>query len=80
MPWDTQSVLGQAREEGAARAGSGQGIKVHSGQWLPPVAEVAVFRVGQICAGASGHGWEEELDHLTEPLIPMNRTGPVLRA
>lgn len=75
-----QSVLGQAREERAGRAGSGQGIKVHSGQWLAPVAEVAVLRVGQICARATGHRWKQELNHLAEPLIPMGRTGPALRA
>lgn len=50
-------------------AGSGQGVKVHRGQWLPPVAEVAVFRVGQVCARATGHRGEEELNHLTQPLI-----------
>lgn len=71
---------GQAREERAARAGSGQGVKVHSGQWLAPVAEVAVLRVDQICAGATGHGWKQELNHLAEPLVPMGRTGPALRA
>lgn len=80
MPWDTQSVLGQAREEGAALAGSGQSVKVHRGQWLPPVAEVAVFRVGQVCARATGHWGEEELNHLTQPLISMDRKGLSLRA
>lgn len=79
IPWDTQSVLGLARDEGAAGAGSGQGIEVHSNQRLPPVAEVAEFRVGQVCAGATGHRWEQELDHLTQPFVPAGRTGPALR-
>lgn len=71
---------GLAREEGAAGAGSGQGIEVHSNQRLPPVAEVAVFRAGQVCAGATGHRWEEELNHLAQPLIPVGRTGSAPRA
>ena len=66
MPWDTQFW-------GAARARSGQGVEVHRGQWLPPVAEVAVFRVGQVCAGATGHRWEEEFNHLAEPFVPTGR-------
>lgn len=69
----TQSVLGWAMVGGQPEAGSGQGIKVHGGQRLPPVAEVAVFRVGQVCAGAAGHGREEEFDHLAEPLVPAGR-------
>lgn len=73
-----QSVLGQAREEKVTRAGSGQSVKVHSGQWLAPVAEVAVFRVGQMCAGATGHRWKQELNHLAEPLVSMGGTGPAL--
>lgn len=77
---DSQSVLGLAREEGAAGAGSGQGIEVHSHQGLPPVAEAAVFRMGQVCAGATGHRWEEELSHLAQPLIPVGRTGSALGA
>lgn len=48
-----------------AGAGSGQGIEVHRNQWLPPVAEVAVFGVGQVCAGATAHRREDELNHLT---------------
>lgn len=59
---------------------SGQGVKVHSGQWLPPVAEAAVFRVGQVCAGATVQGREEELNHLAEPLVPVSKTGLALRA
>lgn len=78
-PWDTHSLEHLARKEGAAGAGSGQGIKVHSNQGLPPVAEVAVFRVGQVCAGATGHGREEELDHLAEPFVPVGRTGSAPR-
>lgn len=66
---------GPGREVMAARASSGQDIKVHSDQRLPPIAEVAVFRVGQVCAGATGHRWEEELHHLAKPLIPMGGTG-----
>ena len=73
MPWDTQSVLGWVMVGGQPEAGSGQGIKVHGGQRLPPVAEVAVFRVDQVCAGAAGHGREEEFDHLAEPLVPAGR-------
>lgn len=69
----TQSVLALAMVGGQPEAGSGQGIEVHGGQRLPPVAEVAVFRVGQVSAGAAGHRREEELDHLAKPLVPAGR-------
>lgn len=42
-------------------------------QWLPPVAEVAVFGVGQVCAGTTRHRWEEQLNHLPETSVPVGR-------
>jgi hypothetical protein len=65
----------QGQGGGEASISSGQGIKVYSRQWLAPIAEVAVFRVGQVCDGATGQRREEELNHLTKPLIPTGRTG-----
>lgn len=73
------SVLGThqawVRARRIARAGSSQGIEVHMWQWFPPIAEVAELRVGQVCAGATHHGWEKKLNHLPEPLVPVGQNG-----
>lgn len=73
------SVLGThqawVRARRMAWAGSSQGIEVHMWQWFPPIAEVAVLRVGQVCAGATHHGWEKKLHHLPEPLVPVGQNG-----
>lgn len=68
-----QSLVSWVRPRTTGKAGSSQGIKVHIWQWLPPIAEVAVLRVGQVCAGATHHRWEEELHHFPEPLVSVGR-------